>query len=130
MGGTEGRTERWTSGNSPCVLQDIGPLGPLPKKDGKKEERGDCHIHFLLTCAPLKAGHVLRAITQNVHTLVTAPICERINILVKKGGMGCRPKWKKKVGGEERYKGKRVRGWKELGLQLFSDEIKVDRIMV
>ena len=39
----EGRTDRWmegwmdkkyrlTSGNPPCVLQEIGLLGPLPKK--------------------------------------------------------------------------------------------------
>ena len=30
-----GRTEGWTDGRlkiPPCVLQDIGPLGPLPKK--------------------------------------------------------------------------------------------------
>ena len=49
--GTEGRMEGWTeewiegrtegqmSGNSPCVLQDIGPLGPLLKKG--KEIRVD-----------------------------------------------------------------------------------------
>ena len=32
-GRTEEQTEGRTSGNSPYVLQDIGPLGPLPKKD-------------------------------------------------------------------------------------------------
>ena len=32
-GGTEGRTDGRTSRNPPCVLQDIGPLGPLPKKE-------------------------------------------------------------------------------------------------
>ena len=38
MGGT--RTDGWTEGQMdghleihPCFLQDIGPLGPLPKKD-------------------------------------------------------------------------------------------------
>ena len=28
----EGRMDGWTSWNSPCVLQDIGPLRPLPKR--------------------------------------------------------------------------------------------------
>ena len=31
----DGRTDRWTDGRlekHPCVLQDIGPTGPLPKK--------------------------------------------------------------------------------------------------
>ena len=41
-GGTYGRkdsrTEGQMSGNSPCVLQDIGPLGPLPKKEEKEKE--------------------------------------------------------------------------------------------
>ena len=35
-GGMEGRTEGRKDGRMeihPCVLQDIGPLGPLPKKD-------------------------------------------------------------------------------------------------
>ena len=27
-----GRRDGWTSWNSPCVLQDIGPLRPLPKR--------------------------------------------------------------------------------------------------
>ena len=35
-GQMEGRKDRRTSRNSPCVQQDIGPLGPLPKK-GKEE---------------------------------------------------------------------------------------------
>ena len=42
MGGTDGRTDGWKDGRTdgrmeipPCVLQDIGPLGPLPKKDCK-----------------------------------------------------------------------------------------------
>ena len=49
MGGerTEGRTEGRKDGRTdghleihPCVLQDIGPLGPLPKKEEvAKEER-------------------------------------------------------------------------------------------
>ena len=37
----DGRMEGWKDGRTdgrmeihPCVLQDIGPLGPLPKKDG------------------------------------------------------------------------------------------------
>ena len=37
-GRTEGRTDGRTDGRMeipPCVLQDIGPLGPLPKKDFK-----------------------------------------------------------------------------------------------
>ena len=35
-GGTYGRTDVRTDGRKeihPCVLQDIGPLGPLPKKE-------------------------------------------------------------------------------------------------
>merc|ERR1712105_209919 len=38
-GRTYGRTYRRTYGHKeihPCVLQDIGPLGPLPKKEKKK----------------------------------------------------------------------------------------------
>ena len=38
-GRTDGRTDGWMEGQTdghleipPCVLQDIGPLGPLPKK--------------------------------------------------------------------------------------------------
>ena len=42
-GGMDGRTDGWTDGKPdgwmdahleihPCALQDIGPLGPLPKK--------------------------------------------------------------------------------------------------
>ena len=34
-GGTDGRKDGRTDGRMeipPCVLQDIGPLGPLPKK--------------------------------------------------------------------------------------------------
>ena len=39
-GGTDGRTDGRME-IPPCVLQDIGPLRPLPKKDGKRErERG------------------------------------------------------------------------------------------
>ena len=45
-GGTDGWTDVWTDGRTdrrleihPCVLQDIGPLGPLPKKERKKERR-------------------------------------------------------------------------------------------
>ena len=40
-GRTDGRMNGRTDGHleiPPCVLQDIGPLGPLPKK-GKKKER-------------------------------------------------------------------------------------------
>ena len=36
FGGTYGRTDVRTDGRKeihPCVLQDIGPLGPLPKKE-------------------------------------------------------------------------------------------------
>ena len=60
-GGTEGRTDGRTDGRkdgrtdgrleiTPCVLQDIGPLEPLPKKkmikignkkEGKKEKEKD-----------------------------------------------------------------------------------------
>ena len=49
-GQTDGWTDRWTdrqmdgnmdggqtSGNSPCVVQEIGPLGPLSKKLEKKQ---------------------------------------------------------------------------------------------
>ena len=35
-GGTDGRKDGRTDGRMeipPCVLQDIGPLGPLPKKE-------------------------------------------------------------------------------------------------
>ena len=38
---TEGRTDRRTDGRfkiSPCVLQEIGPLGPLPKKQTRYGE--------------------------------------------------------------------------------------------
>ena len=41
QGGTEGRTEGRKDGRleiPPCVLQDIGPLGPLPKMEKKKEK--------------------------------------------------------------------------------------------
>ena len=53
-GGTDGRTDGQTDGRTdrrkdgrleihPCVLQDIGPLGPLPKKHLK------CSFsHFLI----------------------------------------------------------------------------------
>ena len=37
QGGGDGRTDGRTDGRleiTPCVLQDIGPLGPLPKKGG------------------------------------------------------------------------------------------------
>ena len=45
-GRTEGRTDGRTDGRMeipPCVLQDIGPLGPLPKKGETKKitENGD-----------------------------------------------------------------------------------------
>ena len=42
-GWTEGRTDGWTDRRlkiPPCVLQDIGPLGPLPKKDLWQAEIG------------------------------------------------------------------------------------------
>ena len=38
-GGTDGKTEGRKDGRleiPPCVLQDIGPLGPLPKKGRNK----------------------------------------------------------------------------------------------
>ena len=38
----DGWTNRWTDGYleiQPCVLQDIGPLGPLPKKEDRKTIR-------------------------------------------------------------------------------------------
>ena len=37
-----GRTDGRTDGRKeihPCVLQDIGPLGPLPKKEERKKEK-------------------------------------------------------------------------------------------
>ena len=44
--GGDGRKDRRTEGRKdgrleipPCVLQDIGPLGPLPKKEKIKEEK-------------------------------------------------------------------------------------------
>ena len=40
LGGGEW-TEGWKDGRMeihPCVLQDIGPLGPLPKKEKKKKK--------------------------------------------------------------------------------------------
>ena len=40
-GGGDGRTDGRTDGRleiTPCVLQDIGPLGPLPKKKKKEKE--------------------------------------------------------------------------------------------
>ena len=43
--GGDGRTDGRTDGRleiPPCVLQDIGPLGPLPKKDLKRT-----FFHFL-----------------------------------------------------------------------------------
>ena len=39
-GGTYGRTDGRKDGHleiHPCVLQDIGSLGPLPKKDGSTD---------------------------------------------------------------------------------------------
>ena len=39
--GGDGRKDGRTDGRleiTPCVLQDIGPLGPLPKKEEKEEE--------------------------------------------------------------------------------------------
>ena len=39
-GRTDGRTDVRTDGRKeihPCVLQDIGPLGPLPKKDQEEK---------------------------------------------------------------------------------------------
>ena len=47
-GGTEGRKDGRMEGRKdgrleippPRVLQDIGPLGPLPKKEGKREGEG------------------------------------------------------------------------------------------
>ena len=41
-GQMDGRTDGRTDGCfeiTPCVLQDIDPLGPLPKKERKKNER-------------------------------------------------------------------------------------------
>ena len=38
-GQTDGPKEGWTSGNYPCVLQDIGPLGSLPKKPARADDR-------------------------------------------------------------------------------------------
>ena len=42
-----GRTEGWRDGRKdgrfeipPCVLQDIGPLGPLPKKRKERRNKG------------------------------------------------------------------------------------------
>ena len=43
-GGTYVRKDGRTDGRleiPPCVLQDIGPLGPLPKKDRKKRKDND-----------------------------------------------------------------------------------------
>ena len=48
-GGTDGRTDGWTDGCTdgqtdghleihPCVLQDIGPLRPLPKKSERMKK--------------------------------------------------------------------------------------------
>ena len=43
--GADGRTDGGTDGRlkiPPCVLQDIGPLGPLPKKhDGSDVEEDE-----------------------------------------------------------------------------------------
>ena len=42
--GGDGRKDGRTDGRleiPPCVLQDIGPLGPLPKKEDQKETRQD-----------------------------------------------------------------------------------------
>ena len=43
-GGTDGRTDVRKDGRleiHPCVLLDIGPLGPLPKKDERTDGRAE-----------------------------------------------------------------------------------------
>ena len=41
VGGKDGRMYvRMDGQNIPCILQDIVPLGPLPKKDEKEGKRG------------------------------------------------------------------------------------------
>ena len=56
-GGTYGWTYGRMDGHKeihPCVLQDIGPLGPLPKKRGKKIKTGRpraiCGQRYPLPC--------------------------------------------------------------------------------
>ena len=57
QGGRYGRTDIRTYGRliiHPCVLQDIGHLGPLPKKERKKDRRRPTRIElfssFRLSC--------------------------------------------------------------------------------
>ena len=52
-GRTDGRTEGRTDGRleiPPCVLQDIGPLGPLPKKNAMKETENH-PLSVVLSCS-------------------------------------------------------------------------------
>ena len=55
--GGDGRTDRRTDGRMeihPCVLQDIGPLGPLPKKSVKsKLEEVNSHKSVRWSAVPL-----------------------------------------------------------------------------
>ena len=51
----EGRTDGQMSGNTPCVPQDIGPEGPLPKKAVNDEHEHDEYLnddYFLLFDLP------------------------------------------------------------------------------
>ena len=41
---TDGLTDGQTSGNSPCVVQEIGPIGPLSKKFEKDNSVNDIEV--------------------------------------------------------------------------------------
>ena len=75
MGGTDGRTEGRTSGNSPCVLQDIGPLGPLPKKGHKMDS-----LNYTMK-NPTQNGHLGHIMAQNDGHGLEKHISGRKNLL-------------------------------------------------
>ena len=57
-GGTDGRMDRRMCGCMeihPCVLQDIGPLGPLPKKEGK-DKKGNKAGYTATSCGRVGRG--------------------------------------------------------------------------
>ena len=79
-GGTYGRTDGRTDGRtyvifSPCVLQDIGPLGPLPKKGWNlKTFLASLPLHMSFDLFESLRLTVCESITQNCKNALFCPI--------------------------------------------------------
>ena len=91
MGGTDGRTDGRKDGRleiPPCVLQDIGPLGPLPKKQRTNEPPPRKHFTPRTTLMS-RYGQNAIIIHQSGGVLLLLPLIGEDDEEIQEAAAGC-----------------------------------------